>query len=296
MNDHPPASSPAPSEPIAPTGRPPAAADASPVLPEESPSNMLDVHPPHEEVHSWKSFFIHIATIVIGLLIAVGLEQTVEYFHHRHQLAETREALAVERRGNVASFVAMRDEFHRFVPKLKTNLAIFDYLRKHPNAAPSTWPGKLDWLTFSTVASDVAWRTAQQSGVLQYMPIDEVQRTDELYRRLTNFSDRVVASQQALNIARRFAILDPDPSHLTPAELDREIDLTLDVLLQFALIGRVENNIASRFSDFHPALGRKDVYGVLNASTDPDDQRAIEALQERIDRAVREQPGDETSR
>jgi hypothetical protein len=39
---------------------------------------MLDVHPPHEAIHTWKGFFIHIATIVIGLLIAIGLEQTVE--------------------------------------------------------------------------------------------------------------------------------------------------------------------------------------------------------------------------
>src|ERR1700679_3449926 len=45
---------------------------------------MLEVHAPHEAPHTWKSFFIHIATIVIGLFIAVGLEQTVEFFHHRH--------------------------------------------------------------------------------------------------------------------------------------------------------------------------------------------------------------------
>ena len=39
---------------------------------------MLDVHPPHEAAHSWKDFLIHIATIVVGVLIAIGLEQTVE--------------------------------------------------------------------------------------------------------------------------------------------------------------------------------------------------------------------------
>ena len=39
---------------------------------------MLDVHPPHEAAHTWKDFFIHIATIVVGLLIAVSFEQTVE--------------------------------------------------------------------------------------------------------------------------------------------------------------------------------------------------------------------------
>jgi hypothetical protein len=45
--------------------------------PEISPP-MLDVHAPHEVLHAWKGFFIHIATIVVGLFIAVALEQSVE--------------------------------------------------------------------------------------------------------------------------------------------------------------------------------------------------------------------------
>ena len=58
----------------------------------KEPSPMLDVHPAHHAATSWKEFFIHIATIVLGLLIAVGLEQTVEYIHHRNEVADTREA------------------------------------------------------------------------------------------------------------------------------------------------------------------------------------------------------------
>jgi hypothetical protein len=54
---------------------------------------MLDVHPPHEAAHTWKDFLIHVATICVGLLIAVGLEQTVELIHHAHQRRELREAL-----------------------------------------------------------------------------------------------------------------------------------------------------------------------------------------------------------
>ena len=45
---------------------------------QESENRMLDVHAPHEAVHTWKDFFIHLATISVGLLVAVGLEQTVE--------------------------------------------------------------------------------------------------------------------------------------------------------------------------------------------------------------------------
>jgi hypothetical protein len=45
---------------------------------------MLDVHPAHHAASSWNEFLIHITTIVLGLLVAIGLEQTVEYVHHRH--------------------------------------------------------------------------------------------------------------------------------------------------------------------------------------------------------------------
>jgi hypothetical protein len=57
---------------------------------------MLDVHPAHHAANTWREFVTHIATIVLGLLIAVGLEQTVEYFHGRHKVAQTRQALAAQ--------------------------------------------------------------------------------------------------------------------------------------------------------------------------------------------------------
>ncbi len=57
---------------------------------------MLDVHPPHQAAHTWKEFFIHIATIVIGLIIAVCLEQAVEAIHHHHEASDLREELHAE--------------------------------------------------------------------------------------------------------------------------------------------------------------------------------------------------------
>ena len=62
---------------------------------------MLDVHPPHHAASTWRDFFIHIATIVIGLLIAIGLEQMVEAIHHRHQRAELSEQMRVEAQNNL---------------------------------------------------------------------------------------------------------------------------------------------------------------------------------------------------
>src|SRR6202034_2622615 len=65
--------------------------------PEISPP-MLDVHAPHEALHTWKGFFIHIATIVVGLFIAVALEQLVEAINRHHELAALREDLHQESR------------------------------------------------------------------------------------------------------------------------------------------------------------------------------------------------------
>lgn len=250
---------------------------------------MLDVHAPHEEIHTWTAFLIHIATIVVGLVIAVGLEQTVEYFHHRHQVAEARESLLIERRINVNRFAVLTDEFHRFVPKLQANLQVFRYLRAHPNAPTSQLPGKLDWLTMSITFADTAWKTAQQSTILQYMPSDEVTRDDELYGGLQALNKRIDAEQVALNNARRFSIVDPDAYHLSPAQIERQIDLTTEVLLQFALAGRTQKNLAGHYPDFAHSLTRDDVYGILHATTDPVDQAAIDALGERLRRFEQEQ-------
>ena len=183
----------------------------------------------------------------------------------------------------------MTDEFRRFVPKLETNLQVFRYLRDHPHAPAAQLPGRLDWLALSISFVEASWKTAQQSTILQYMPREEVTHDDVLYGYLESLNKRVVAAQAALNDARRFSIVDPDPSHLSPAQVERQIDLTAEVLLQYALVGRTGRNLAAYAPDFKNPLKRDDVYGILHATTDPADQAAIDALGERIDSFEREQ-------
>ncbi len=72
---------------------------------------MLDIHPPHHAATTWRDFFIHIATITIGLFIAIGLEQTVEAIHHLHQRHQLEEHLREELRGNLRRD---EDDFRKF--------------------------------------------------------------------------------------------------------------------------------------------------------------------------------------
>ena len=39
----------------------------------------MEVHPPHSPVRSIKDFMVHLLAITIGLLIALGLEASVEW-------------------------------------------------------------------------------------------------------------------------------------------------------------------------------------------------------------------------
>src|SRR5450631_552546 len=74
---------------------------------------MFDVHTPHDTVHSWKDFFIHIAIITIGLLIAVGIEQTVEAVHHlhqRHQLEHDLHEEAISNREIILHDLKLEDQ------------------------------------------------------------------------------------------------------------------------------------------------------------------------------------------
>ncbi|MGA6982902.1 MAG: hypothetical protein WCC95_04255 [Candidatus Sulfotelmatobacter sp.] len=92
---------------------------------------MLDVHPPHEATHTWQDFFIHIATIIIGLLIAIGLEQTVELLHHRHEREDARERLIEEIKDNAE---VTRDNvyaLHAHEKHLAEGLQVLARLRAH---------------------------------------------------------------------------------------------------------------------------------------------------------------------
>src|ERR1700733_15287098 len=109
--------------------------------PPEEPTHTLDGHPPPHAAMSWKEFFVHIATIVLGLLIAVGLEQTVEYIHHRREVQEIRKALVQERQKNLVFYNLNTAGFRYEAEELENNLHVFVFLQLHPGTPEEKLPG-----------------------------------------------------------------------------------------------------------------------------------------------------------
>ncbi len=138
---------------------------------------MLDVHPPHEAVHTWKDFLIHIATIVVGLIIAVGLEQTVEFFHHRHQIEVARERILEEARVNRR--ILLEDE--RGVERIEANLDRALILIRSLKGAKRANAEAPDFTFGLQGFYDEAYSSARESGVLSLMPYDEAAMYEDAY-------------------------------------------------------------------------------------------------------------------
>ena len=178
---------------------------------------MLDVHPPHEAAHTWKDFFIHIATITVGLLIAVGLEQTVEYFHHRHQRHQLEEQLHAEAEHNLAIVQINLGRLHEQREFVDASIVAL-------NNAPVSG-GSIDTRTlpqprpqlFAIAVfqpSQTAWTVAKSSGAIALLPEDEAQ----VYARLDHESE-MLAQETALSGARRgLAIINRSRQGLPPAK------------------------------------------------------------------------------
>jgi hypothetical protein len=246
---------------------------------------MLDVHAPHEGVQTWKGFFIHIATIVIGLLIAIGLEQTVEVFHHRHQVAETREALRRELDQNRRAYADRISEFHRQTAAVLNNITVLRYIQQHPGARQDSLPGILVWHAVRGDFTESAWKTAQQSNVTALMPQDEVRRYTLTYDRIEQVAKSFDAIWPAIVQARLYGIFDSDPTHFTPAQLAEEMAYTKNVLVQHFAAAAVLVQLNRVDSSFTPALTKdelNEIMHVSDAERDPDLAAAIAITNSRL--------------
>lgn len=227
---------------------------------------MLDVHPPHEPVHGWRDFLVHLATITVGLLIALGLEATAEWIHHRHEVAETREALQRELLVNHERFASNTGNFRRESVTLATNLAIFRYLRLHPGAPSTQLPGRVVWTHSSDRMEDSAWKTMHERGISAFMPQEEVMRDNELYSFYERIDQAHERDADAVAEAVGYMFEDSDPAHLTPQQIDREIELTREVQSAHLRCGFLMANLAEEFADFKPAPTRDELEEALHMS------------------------------
>jgi hypothetical protein len=236
--------------------------------PQEEPP-LLDVHPIHAPVRAWRDFFIHIVIIVVGLCIAVGIQQTVEFFRNHYQRDEMRRALRLEREDNYKTLTANTTAWRWGTAELENNLLVFQYLQQHPGTRQENLPGVLLWATSNYEFGSAAWDAAHQSGLVTLLPREEIEANSSLYSILKKVNDVQFEAARTLEEAERYDLSDADPSHLSPAQIDTEIQLTQAALTGVYLRGALLRNLQEAFPDFPATLTSQELRQIRHAPQQP---------------------------
>jgi hypothetical protein len=180
---------------------------------------MLDVHPPHAPVHGVRDFFLHLLTITCGLLIALGLEASVEAIHHRHQREHAEAVLRQELTANRDLLAHLQQENRKELATLEKLLAFLEGLR----AGRVNDPGPLNLDYNTEPLQSAGWRTASATGALTYMSYEEEQRFETAYQFQQRHEDHSTAAFHPFELLYTFEREHTDPRTWKPEEIDARI-------------------------------------------------------------------------
>ena len=222
---------------------------------------MLEVHPPHENVHSWRQFFIHIVAITIGLLIAIGLEQTVVYFHHRHQLQEARGELAAELESNRRVVGINLEAARKITADLDADMTLLRAVQTSPGAtSPPPIRSKLVYgLGNFYWPKDATWQTVKQNGSLGLMAHDELHYYVYIYEDIAIIMEQLSELGARMEVASAIARRSPD-GNLTPRDIEELITATSEAqgkLAYSSLLLRLEENALQKKTEEIPKIQQK---------------------------------------
>jgi len=165
---------------------------------------MLEVHPPHKRLRNVGEYFLHLVIITCGLLIATQIESCVEWRAHRHIAAEAREALHKEIAGNLKTLRGAAPGLKQWKAQVNDGIAVMLRIIDHPND-PAAQHGSLSVGCSGITLDNTAWKTAESTGALDYMPYEEASAYVNIYQA----QERLLAAEglPCADAAATFGIL-----------------------------------------------------------------------------------------
>jgi hypothetical protein len=209
---------------------------------------VFDVHPPHSSIHGWRDFSIQLITITVGLLIALGLEGSVEWLHHRHLMHQAEAALLMEIKSNSSG---MADRHKALVEQqsfLIADIAVLSKIIAHPETPVH------DHMTirFNIVGfENVSWTTAQTTGALAYMPYDLARQYSDIYSTQAEIELQVrqTLRDMTISLGPFVSLKDGDPG--PNAEEAKLIKRNIETLQgQLYLLGELDQTMDDMYKKF----------------------------------------------
>jgi hypothetical protein len=210
----------------------------------------MEIHAPHEPILSFREFLVHLSMVTIGILIALGLEQSVEAYHHHELAEEARENMTTEIADNKRALDSHLSGLDKIQKQREDDIRVIDQLLAHKHLDELSIG-----LSFSgPTLNSASWTTASSVGALAYMEYGtvkkfaEVYKLQDLFERLQN--DEITDVQKGVGM---LASLKEGPEKVPDSEL-REIKLHLQ---QGAAALTVLGQVGKQLSDSYDKLPAK---------------------------------------
>lgn len=136
---------------------------------------MHEVHAPEHPFKSVKEFFLHIVTISIGIMVALGADAIVEHYHHRELVEETRTAFLSQIDDNRKAIVENQKSVAQTDANLKQAISLVD--TDFITAKHNLRDAPHEFLDLDTGS----WDPAVATGALNYMKIGEVRKYSQIH-------------------------------------------------------------------------------------------------------------------
>ena len=151
----------------------------------------MDIHKP-KAAHSWREFLIEIGTIICGILIALGLEQGVEWLHWREKV-EAAEVRLNKELGRAYAYAFERTSIGGCLDRrlsLLKNKVLEGSLHWTP-LPPMTHPtmGQRAYVIPSRPYRDAVWKSALADGTAAHMEAGVVNNYSNEYTQIAVLSD-----------------------------------------------------------------------------------------------------------
>lgn len=207
---------------------------------------MLDVHAPHRRMEGFKDFLLHLLTITVGLLIALGLEGCVEWRHHRAEVREAEDGMRGEISQNLQIVDSLRNQIKDQQKELDRDLSVLAQMR----VQPKTKDQQLSFSFRMQGFTDVAWKTAQSTGAMAYMPYQSARTYSDIYdtQALVYTAEQQVVSDVLR--AASFPSTQGDDWRPTPQQIDELTDRIGELRMRLLLLNSMVDSLGKTYRDF----------------------------------------------
>ncbi|WP_304171024.1 hypothetical protein [Phenylobacterium aquaticum] len=171
----------------------------------------MDIHKP-KPVHSWREFLSEIGVIVCGVLIALALEQTVEWAHWQREVRLGREHLREEISFNERVYLHRLDVAPCVARNLTELKGVITEVRAHKHVGPIP---QFISPENGPIRHEI-WNSLSAGQVLVHFPKNELSKYSQFYQYV---QDDEYAMDRESRAWRQLHLLEGDPNQLSAQDI-----------------------------------------------------------------------------